>query len=123
MKKQLILWAAARAILLSACKKDKEEVSPNYSSSTSELTASTGTNGNKGNCTNPPPPPEKVIADLDQDKDGKISKAEAKGPLLDNFDKIDANKDGFITLDEMKAACPKQQPLPPPQSTQPSEGK
>lgn len=43
-----------------------------------------------------------VFAKLDTNKDGKISKAEAKGSRLEQrFDKIDKNKDGFITKDEL----------------------
>jgi Ca2+-binding EF-hand superfamily protein len=43
---------------------------------------------------------------LDADGDGRISRAEAQAAprLAEHFDEIDANKDGFITMDEMKAA-------------------
>ena len=43
---------------------------------------------------------------LDTDGDGRISKAEAAASprLAQRFDEIDANHDGFITPDEMKAA-------------------
>ena len=43
---------------------------------------------------------------LDKDGDGKISKAEAAAAprLAEHFDQIDANKDGFVTPEEMKAA-------------------
>src|SRR3954471_11847592 len=36
---------------------------------------------------------------MDTDGDGKISRAEWKGPA-DMFDKLDANHDGYITADE-----------------------
>jgi len=46
-----------------------------------------------------------IIAKLDKDKDGKISKREANGTRLARvFDKIDRNKDGFITQRELAAA-------------------
>lgn len=48
--------------------------------------------------------PEDVIKKLDENKDGKIAKSEAKGPLKKSFDKADKNKDGFITLNELKKA-------------------
>lgn len=51
-----------------------------------------------------PPKPELVIAKLDVNKDGKISKQEVRGPLKVHFQNIDLNKDGFITLEELKKA-------------------
>ena len=43
---------------------------------------------------------------LDTDGDGRISRAEAQASprLAQHFDEIDANKDGFITPDELAAA-------------------
>jgi Ca2+-binding EF-hand superfamily protein len=43
----------------------------------------------------------------DTNKDGKLSKAEAKAKMpriYSNFDRIDADKDGLVTLDQIKAA-------------------
>jgi Ca2+-binding EF-hand superfamily protein len=37
----------------------------------------------------------------DADKDGKISRAEARGALADNFDKLDVNKDGYLDRSEL----------------------
>lgn len=50
------------------------------------------------------PGPDHFIKELDTDGDGKISRAEfaAKGDKM--FAEADANKDGFLTKDEMKAA-------------------
>lgn len=43
---------------------------------------------------------------LDTDGDGRISREEAKAAprLSEHFDAIDANKDGYITAEEMQAA-------------------
>ncbi len=47
----------------------------------------------------------KLLAQLDTDKDGKISRAEAKGPLAKNFDQIDRNKDGFLDRAELRVVA------------------
>lgn len=52
------------------------------------------------------PNPQEMFKRLDKNGDGKISKEEAPERLAANFDKIDANKDGFITPDELKARQP-----------------
>ena len=54
-----------------------------------------GTKNNQG------PNFENMLKRLDTNKDGKIAKTEAKGKLKDNFSKRDANKDGFITENEL----------------------
>jgi len=44
------------------------------------------------------------MAQLDKDKDGKISKAESEGTYLANFfDRVDGDKDGFVTASEVAA--------------------
>jgi len=45
---------------------------------------------------------------LDKDEDGKLSKKEIKGPIKDDFAKIDTDEDGYITKEELeKAPSPK----------------
>lgn len=44
-----------------------------------------------------------LLNHMDSNKDGKLSKAEVKGPLVRDFDKIDTNKDGFITKKELES--------------------
>ena len=41
---------------------------------------------------------------MDANSDGKISKNELRGPMVEKFDMIDTNKDGSISLEELKAA-------------------
>ncbi len=48
--------------------------------------------------------PTMVMERLDANSDGKISKEEAKGPLVEHFDKIDSNSDGFISKEELENA-------------------
>jgi Ca2+-binding EF-hand superfamily protein len=44
---------------------------------------------------------DQILQRMDKNKDGKISKAEAEGPIADNFDRIDTNKDGFLDRKEL----------------------
>ncbi len=52
---------------------------------------------------------------MDANKDGKLSKEEAKGPLLNDFAKIDTNSDGFISTEELEKA-------PKPSGQRPQQG-
>jgi Ca2+-binding EF-hand superfamily protein len=47
---------------------------------------------------------ETIFSQMDVNKDGKISKSEAKGPLSQDFSTIDTNEDGFISKEELKNA-------------------
>jgi Ca2+-binding EF-hand superfamily protein len=48
---------------------------------------------------------QRVFHGLDVDRNGKISRQQARGLIKEHFDRIDKNKDGFITLDELQAAA------------------
>ncbi|MGR5500523.1 DUF1566 domain-containing protein [Vibrio sp. DNB22_10_4] len=41
------------------------------------------------------------MADMDSNGDGKLSKSEVRGPLRNDFSRIDRNNDGFISGDEI----------------------
>ena len=45
-----------------------------------------------------------MLKRADTDGDGKVSKAEALAAAAAHFDRADANKDGFITVEELKGA-------------------
>lgn len=45
---------------------------------------------------------DELIALMDVNKDGKLSKAEIDGPLSDDFYKIDSNTDGYLTKEELE---------------------
>ena len=48
---------------------------------------------------------KRLLAALDKDGDGKLSRAEAKAGLLpEAFDQIDADRDGFLSATELEAA-------------------
>jgi Ca2+-binding EF-hand superfamily protein len=55
-----------------------------------------------------PPTAAEIIKEMDTDKDGQLSTSEVKGPIKDDFTKIDTNEDGFLSLEELtKAPKPK----------------
>ena len=43
----------------------------------------------------------------------KLTKKEVKGPLKDDFDKIDTNKDDFLTKEELEKAPKPERKGPP----------
>ncbi|QDO95706.1 hypothetical protein FNB79_10200 [Formosa sediminum] len=49
-----------------------------------------------------PPSFNKLLEEMDANADGKLSKDEVKGPLESDFDKIDTDKDGFISKTELE---------------------
>ena len=56
----------------------------------------------------------KILAEMDANEDGKLSKEEVKGPLKADFSKIDTDEDGFITKEEFeKAPKPEKGSRPP----------
>ncbi len=55
---------------------------------------------------NPPGPEamvDMILQRMDANKDGKISRSEAQGRILENFDRIDTNKDGYLDRAELLA--------------------
>lgn len=55
-----------------------------------------------------PPTFEELLEKMDTNDDGKLSKAEIKGPLKKDFATVDTDEDGFITAEEFaKAPKPK----------------
>ena len=59
------------------------------------------------------PSSEQLISKMDNNKDGKLSKSEVKGPISKDFKNIDNNNDGFLTLSELNNAGKNQKNRPP----------
>ncbi|RAJ16880.1 EF-hand domain-containing protein [Olleya aquimaris] len=51
-----------------------------------------------------PPTFSQLLKEMDKNEDGKLSVDEIKGPLKEDFDKIDTDEDGFISEKEFKKA-------------------
>ena len=51
-----------------------------------------------------PPSPDVIMEQMDTNKDGKLERVEIRGPLKEDFDRVDANRDGFITREELQNA-------------------
>jgi len=58
-----------------------------------------------------PPSGAELIAEMDENGDGKLSKNEIKGPLANDFDTVDTDGDGYLTEEEIdNAPKPKKPP-------------
>ena len=68
----------------------------------------------RGNDRKEPPTFAQLLKEMDNNEDGKLAKAELKGPLKDSFAKIDTDEDGFISKKEFEKA-PKPNRQQPPQ--------
>ena len=51
-----------------------------------------------------PPTYAQLLKEMDKNEDGKLAKSEIKGPLKDNFSKVDTDEDGFISKKEFEKA-------------------
>lgn len=79
---------------ITSCKA-QQSTATSTSSSTPEKTRQTRQGG---------PPSVDQIFEMDSNNDGKLAKSELKGRILEQFDTIDADGDGFITRTEFENA-------------------
>ena len=47
------------------------------------------------------PNPDELIRMMDANNDGKLDRTEVRGPLQNDFERMDRNRDGFLTPDEL----------------------
>jgi len=52
------------------------------------------------------PDPREILQTMDTNGDGKLEKSEVRGPLRADFEKVDRNKDGYLTLEELTPPQP-----------------
>lgn len=50
------------------------------------------------------PSVSQLLEQMDSNKDGKLSESEVKGPLKNDFSKIDTDEDGFLSKEELENA-------------------
>lgn len=60
--------------------------------------------GNRQGGGKPKPGVKEIFNKMDANKDGKLSNNEVKGPLKNDFSEIDTNKDGFLSKKELENA-------------------
>lgn len=89
MKKIMFFLITGFCLLITSCGTQKE-------------TTSHSTQAQGGHRQGPPSVDE--IFKLDSNEDGKLSKEEVKGPLLERFSTIDSNEDGYISKEELQNA-------------------
>ena len=88
MKKTSLIILISFALFLAACSSSKNSAQKS-----------------KGNSPNRQGPPSvEEIFKMDKNGDGRLAKSELNGPLLNDFNKIDADSDGFLSRDEVKNA-------------------
>jgi len=47
------------------------------------------------------PDPDELLRMMDTNNDGKLDRSEVRGPLQNDFDRLDQNKDGFLSSEEL----------------------
>lgn len=94
MKRQISILAILTMLIgFVSCKSTSETASSNQTESKEQKQG----RGERPDAT-------QILEQMDADNDGKIALSEAKGPLKEDFSKIDTDDDGYITKEELEKA-------------------
>ncbi|WP_343847896.1 hypothetical protein [Algoriphagus jejuensis] len=102
-----ILAAGALAIALNACSSQKKQAGVEDERPVSQQGRTQGGPAgaqSQGRPQGGAPNFAQLLAEMDANKDGKLAKSEVKGPLLNDFAKIDTDEDGFLSEKEIANA-------------------
>jgi len=93
-------------VLMIACKSEhKKDIKTHKKSSDKEKVDGHGKKHGHGEHGHKKPPTfSQLLAHMDENKDGQLAKAEVKGPLSNDFDAVDTDKDGLISKVEFDKA-------------------
>jgi Ca2+-binding EF-hand superfamily protein len=105
MKAKILKASSFLALILFIASCNQNATSPS-STQSAENSKTTSPNAERATRNGKKPEFKNVLARVDTNNDGKISKSEAKGPLVNAFDKLDADGDGFITEKEFNEFVP-----------------
>lgn len=75
-----------------------------FLTSCSSSQSNQGQNGGQGQRGGGAPSATQLIAEMDTDNDGQLSKNEVKGPLANDFSTVDSNSDGYLSKEELENA-------------------
>lgn len=95
--KNILLILAVFSLAFVSCKTTQETT---QETSAQRSTNERGPRGQQGG----PPSVDQLFAQMDANKDGQLTKAEVKGPLVQQFDNVDTNDDGFLSRAELEKA-------------------
>ena len=96
MKKLLIATTSLMLTVGStSCKSSKDSTEDQWASERSTTEKRMGERADRMS-------PEDLFATLDLDKSGTLIKSEVKGRLAEQFDKVDTDGDGSLSLEEVK---------------------
>ncbi|WP_199269609.1 hypothetical protein [Formosa sp. L2A11] len=104
MKKIILLGTFVCLMMACQSKKNKKSESQEANKTEHSMPDKGHSEGHKDRRPDGPPTFDKLISEMDANKDGKLEQSEVKGPLVNVFSKIDTDGDGFISKSELENA-------------------